>query len=82
MKKVLALVVAAAMGLSSAAFAADAVSTTQAPAATHSTAAKTTHHKNTTKPAAKTGCRAESSGCQKHKRTEAKPAAAQKSPGR
>ncbi|HAT1578094.1 TPA: acid resistance repetitive basic protein Asr, partial [Raoultella ornithinolytica] len=38
MKKVLALVVAAAMGLSSAAFAADAVSTTQAPAAaTHST---------------------------------------------
>ncbi|WP_339353631.1 acid resistance repetitive basic protein Asr, partial [Klebsiella pneumoniae] len=41
MKKVLALVVAAAMGLSSAAFAADAVSTTQAPAATHSTAAKT-----------------------------------------
>ncbi|MBF6067115.1 acid resistance repetitive basic protein Asr [Klebsiella pneumoniae] len=38
------------MGLSSAAFAADAVSTTQAPAATHSTAAKTTHHKNTTKP--------------------------------
>ncbi len=50
MKKVLALVVAAAMGLSSAAFAADAVSTTQAPAATHSTAAKTTHHKNTTKP--------------------------------
>ncbi|HFE7287935.1 TPA: acid resistance repetitive basic protein Asr, partial [Klebsiella pneumoniae] len=45
MKKVLALVVAAAMGLSSAAFAADAVSTTQAPAATHSTAAKTTHHK-------------------------------------
>ncbi|HFP9342382.1 TPA: acid resistance repetitive basic protein Asr, partial [Raoultella ornithinolytica] len=46
MKKVLALVVAAAMGLSSAAFAADAVSTTQAPAAaTHSTTAKTTHHK-------------------------------------
>ncbi|EPR3549962.1 acid resistance repetitive basic protein Asr, partial [Raoultella ornithinolytica] len=43
MKKVLALVVAAAMGLSSAAFAADAVSTTQAPAAaTHSTTAKTT----------------------------------------
>ncbi len=64
MKKVLALVVAAAMGLSSAAFAADAVSTTQAPAATHSTAAKTTHHKNTTKPR-QTGRRAESSGCQK-----------------
>ena len=57
MKKVLALVVAAAMGLSSAAFAADAVSTTQAPAATHSTAAKTTqhkkHHKTTKHQAAK-----------------------------
>ncbi len=41
------------MGLSSAAFAADAVSTTQAPAATHSTAAKTTHHKKHHKAAAK-----------------------------
>ncbi len=65
MKKVLALVVAAAMGLSSAAFAADAVSTTQAPAATHSTAAKTTHHKKTPQSRGKTSCRAESSGCQK-----------------
>jgi hypothetical protein len=49
MKKVLALVVAAAMGLSSAAFAADAATTT-APAATATTAtaapaAKTVHHK-------------------------------------
>ncbi len=67
MKKVLALVVAAAMGLSSAAFAADAVSTTQAPAATHSTAAKTTHHK-TPQSRGKTGRRAESSGCQKTKK--------------
>ncbi|MCL8337039.1 acid-shock protein, partial [Klebsiella pneumoniae] len=41
MKTVLALVVAAAMGLSSADFAHDAVRTTQAPAATHSTAAQT-----------------------------------------
>ncbi|MBD3704724.1 acid-shock protein [Klebsiella pneumoniae] len=53
------------MGLSSAAFAADAVSTTQAPAATHSTAAKTTHHKKTPQSRGKTGRRAESSGCQK-----------------
>ncbi|MCS5969369.1 acid resistance repetitive basic protein Asr [Klebsiella variicola subsp. variicola] len=79
MKKVLALVVAAAMGLSSAAFAADAVSTTQAPAATHSTAAKTTHHKKHLQSRGKTSCRAESSGCQKNtKKAEAKPAAAQK----
>ena len=47
MKKVLALVVAAAMGLSSAAFAADAVANTAAPAATSTAApaAKTVQHK-------------------------------------
>ncbi|MEH4116703.1 acid resistance repetitive basic protein Asr, partial [Escherichia coli] len=46
MKKVLALVVAAAMGLSSAAFAAE-TATTPAPTATTTKAApaKTTHHK-------------------------------------
>lgn len=50
MKKVLALVVAAAMGLSSAAFAAE-TATTPAPTATTTKAApaKTTHHKNSIK---------------------------------
>ncbi|WP_248691057.1 acid resistance repetitive basic protein Asr [Escherichia coli] len=50
MKKVLALVVAAAMGLSSAAFAAE-TTTTPAPTATTTKAApaKTTHHKNSIK---------------------------------
>lgn len=48
MKKVLALVVAAAMGLSSTAFAAE-TATTPAPTATTTKAApaKTTHHKKT-----------------------------------
>ncbi len=64
MKKVLALVVAAAMGLSSAAFAADAASTTQAPAATHSTLPRPLITK-TAQSCGKTGCRAESAGCQK-----------------
>lgn len=64
MKKVLALVVTAAMGLSSAAFAADATTTTQAPVAaaptTHAAPAKAQHVKKlkkhvkheATKPAA------------------------------
>ncbi len=59
MKKVLALVVAAAMGLSSVAFAADAASTTlevQQPAILPFTMQK--HHK----AAAETGSRAESAG--------------------
>ncbi|HII3117648.1 TPA: acid resistance repetitive basic protein Asr, partial [Enterobacter hormaechei subsp. hoffmannii] len=44
MKKVLALVVAAAMGLSSAAFAAETTATA-APAASTAAPAKTVHHK-------------------------------------
>lgn len=46
MKKVLALVVAAAMGLSSAAFAAETTATA-APAASTAAPAKTVHHKKT-----------------------------------
>lgn len=48
MKKVLALVVAAAMGLSSAAFAAETTATA-VPAASTAAPAKTVHHKNITK---------------------------------
>ncbi len=52
MKKVLALVVAAAMGLSSVAFAADAASTTPSAAASHTTVHHKKHHKAAAKPAA------------------------------
>lgn len=49
MKKVLALVVAAAMGLSSAAFAAETATTPAPTAATKAAPAKTIHHKNSIK---------------------------------
>jgi Spy/CpxP family protein refolding chaperone len=50
MKKVLALVVAAAMGLSSAAFAAETTTSGRCRCNDHCCASKTVHHKNTTKP--------------------------------
>ena len=76
MKKVLALVVAAA-GLSSAAFAADAVSTTQAPAATQHGCQdhpSQKHHKAAAKPAAEQKAQA----AKKTQKAELKPAATQK----
>jgi hypothetical protein len=77
MKKVLALVVAAAMGLSSAAFAADTAATAPAaaPAATHAAPAKTTHHKKHKKTAVEQKAQAAK---KHHKKAATKPAVAQK----
>jgi type IV secretory pathway VirB6-like protein len=74
MKKVLALVVAAAMGLSSVAFAADAATTTPATAASHTTVHHKKHHKAAAKPAAEQKAQA----AKKHHKAAAKPEAAQK----
>ncbi len=74
MKKVLALVVAAAMGLSSVAFAADAASTTPSAAASHTTVHHKKHHKAAAKPAAEQKAQA----AKKHHKAAAKPAAEQK----
>ncbi len=74
MKKVLALVVAAAMGLSSVAFAADAASATPAAAASHTTVHHKKHHKAAAKPAAEQKAQA----AKKHHKAAAKPAAEQK----
>ncbi len=78
MKKVLALVVAAAMGLSSAAFAADAVKHHSGTGCHPQHGCQDHPSQKTPQSRGKTGCRAESSGCQKTQKAEAKPAAAQK----